>query len=256
MPNRDIAELLERTLIIVAHPDDECIGAGALLQRIPETALVFCTDGGPRDRYFWDKYGSRERYSEVRRQEAEKAAKIIGVATIRILPIVDQELYLHLREARSILTAILKEFRPRALLTMAYEGGHPDHDCCAYLGNRIGAEQNLPVWEFPIYHRRNGNGRKQEFVEQIRPPDSIRITPAELERKQEMLSAYASQGIGPNVFDLTVEQFRRQPSYDFAQPPTAEVANYEAWQWPIKATQVCEAFLRMDHEINSAGNNQ
>ena len=52
----NIAELLGRTLVLVAHPDDETAGCGALLQRMDEPIIVFATDGAPRDKYFWGKY--------------------------------------------------------------------------------------------------------------------------------------------------------------------------------------------------------
>ena len=54
-----------RTLVLVAHPDDECIAFGALLQRIREPLVVFATNGSPADPYFWQKYGSREAYAEI-----------------------------------------------------------------------------------------------------------------------------------------------------------------------------------------------
>ena len=42
-----IDDLLGRTLVLVAHPDDECIAFGALLQRIREPLVVFATNGSP-----------------------------------------------------------------------------------------------------------------------------------------------------------------------------------------------------------------
>ena len=61
-----LAPLLGRTLIIVAHPDDEAVTCAALMQRMREPYVLFCTDGAPLDPYFWKKYGSREAYSLLR----------------------------------------------------------------------------------------------------------------------------------------------------------------------------------------------
>src|SRR3954464_14150939 len=44
-----LAPLLGRTLVIVAHPDDEAVACAALLQRMREAHVLFCTDGGPLD---------------------------------------------------------------------------------------------------------------------------------------------------------------------------------------------------------------
>ena len=79
MPDIDV--LLARTLVIVAHPDDEAAGCGVLLQRMREPVVLFATDGAPEDPYFWARYGSREAYGEMRREEAadhgQEAAKLL-----------------------------------------------------------------------------------------------------------------------------------------------------------------------------------
>src|SRR5437868_962228 len=37
------------TLLVVAHPDDEALGAGALLTRLANASIVIVTDGAPAD---------------------------------------------------------------------------------------------------------------------------------------------------------------------------------------------------------------
>ena len=41
--------LLGKTVVIVAHPDDEAAGCGVLLQRMQDPIVVFATDGAPAD---------------------------------------------------------------------------------------------------------------------------------------------------------------------------------------------------------------
>src|SRR5215831_17783205 len=74
-----IDELLERTLVLVAHPDDECIAFGALLQRIEHPLVIFATNGSPTDPYFWKGYGSRQAYAALRRQETMESMCAAGV---------------------------------------------------------------------------------------------------------------------------------------------------------------------------------
>ena len=237
-----ISELLKRTLVIVAHADDECIGAGALMQRMEHAALVFCTDGGPRDSYFWNSYGSREAYARIRQEEAIDAAKAIGIARPAFVPITDQELYLNLPYALEALEGVLRDSRPDAILTLAYEGGHPDHDCCGFLGHLLGERHRLPVWELPLYHRTREGPRHQEFLFPADGAHTIVISDDELTRKRKMLEAYKSQGNVLDAFDLSLERFRPQAEYDFSRPPRTDVINYEFWQWSMTAAQVCSAF--------------
>jgi N-acetylglucosamine malate deacetylase 2 len=250
MRDRDITELTRRTLVIVAHPDDESVGAGALMQRTKEARLIFCTDGGPRDPYFWKRYGSRENYVRVRREEAEAAAKIIGIKAPLSLSIIDQELYRNLRPALDQLGKLVRSLHPNAILTHAYEGGHPDHDSCAFLSYILGQQHALSVWEMPLYHRTGEGPRHQEFV---KADDGewidLRVEDYELHKKESMVRAYASQTGILEAFDLRIERFRPQPKYDFRRPPQSEVINYEAWQWPMRAVDLCAEFAAVCDEI-------
>ena len=71
--------LLGKTVVIVAHPDDEAAGCGVLLQRMQDPIVVFATDGAPADSFFWGRYGSRDAYAQLRRDEARRALKLAGV---------------------------------------------------------------------------------------------------------------------------------------------------------------------------------
>jgi N-acetylglucosamine malate deacetylase 2 len=47
--NCDLADIMVPVAVVVAHPDDETIGCGAILRRLPLVRLVHVTDGAPRD---------------------------------------------------------------------------------------------------------------------------------------------------------------------------------------------------------------
>lgn len=246
-----LVPLLGKTLVIVAHPDDEIVGCGALLQRVREPLVLFATDGAPRARYFWEKHGSREAYARIRREEARAALAGIGVSQIEFLPpepnpsqlFVDQDLFLNIPSALEAITEIVTHVRPEALLTLAYEGGHPDHDTCAFLTWWIAREFVLPVWEMPLYHRSlAGAAVQQEFVLPEGNEVLFDATLAEVHRKLKAWDAYVSQQSTLGMFNAAVERFRPQASYDFRRPPHPGVLNYEAWQWPVTGSQLVQAF--------------
>jgi LmbE family N-acetylglucosaminyl deacetylase len=246
-----LVPLLGRTLVIVAHPDDEAVGCGALLQRAREPLLLFATDGSPRDRFFWEKYGSREAYAQLRREEARAALAMIGVERFEFLPpennpqqlFVDQDLFLNIPRALEEITEIVAHVRPEALLTLAYEGGHPDHDTCAFLAWWIAREHALPVWEMPLYHRcLEGTVVRQEFILPEGDEALFDATLEEVGRKRAALEAYKSQHDTLSQFNPAIERFRPQPAYNFTRPPHPGTLNYEAWQWPVTGSQLVQAF--------------
>jgi len=245
-----IDELLGRTLVLVAHPDDECIAFGALLQRMREPIVVFATSGSPQDPYFWQQYGSREAYAGLRRKEAFASMHAAGVKDVVFLPdlpsgeeLVDQELFRNLRTAYNLLLHLVSRRMVQAVLTLAYEGGHPDHDSCSFLSAQLGKKFNIPVWEAPLYHRLpEGAGVFQGFMGDTMQDVEVKPTAAEQERKREMCRAYPSQGDFLTQFDVAKEHVRPQPGYDYTKPPHEGKTNYEVWQWKMTAQEVSAAF--------------
>ncbi|PYY05933.1 MAG: hypothetical protein DMG64_02160 [Acidobacteria bacterium] len=245
-----LAPLLGRTLVIVAHPDDETITCGGLLQRMRDPCVVFATDGAPEDAYFWSRFGSRERYAAIREQEAQAALAAVGVDNFEFLskhsesPLVDQLLYRALPAAFAALSQIVERRRPECLLTLAYEGGHPDHDSVSFLGAQLGRAFSVPIWEAPLYHRNSeGGGVYQRFVEEHGEIVDCVVGGAELQAKKSMLSCYKSQFDALPSFNAELERFRPQVNYEYSRRPHPGKLNYEHWQWPMTADDVSNAFV-------------
>jgi N-acetylglucosamine malate deacetylase 2 len=235
--------LLRRPLVLVAHQDDEAIACAILLQRAEQPTVVFATNGAPADPYFWSKYGSPQKLAEVRRHEAMQAIRAVGVAHAYFLDFPDQQLHLSAAEAIARVSTVAQENRCSAIVTHAYEGGHPDHDTCSYIAHTVGESLSLDVWEMPLYHRAEGRPSMQQF---LNGNAEVTITPSDEEyaRKQQMMAAYPSQGELLRTFTKREEVFRRQPHYDYARPPHEGQLNYEAWQWQVTGKEVSSALSR------------
>jgi N-acetylglucosamine malate deacetylase 2 len=244
-----VSELLGRTLAVVAHPDDEVIGCGALLQRMREPVVVFCTDGAPRKAKWWQQYQSREAYAQLRRKEAQAALANAGVGGIEFLsddrgePFVDQELFRQLPQAVAALRRLVEHHRPQALVTHAYEGGHPDHDACCFMTSCIAQSTGLPAWEMPLYHRdAQGNSVYQQFVNRNGFEVELQVSPDEQARKARMVQAYPSQGDIISAFDSSLERLRPLHAYDFTRAPHPGKLNYELWGWDMSGAEVTQNF--------------
>jgi N-acetylglucosamine malate deacetylase 2 len=240
--------LLGTTVILVAHPDDEVIGFGALMQRMRRPIVAFATDGAPRDPYFWRNYGSREVYAEVRQQEARAALAIVGAEPVFLADhvaggIVDQELFRRLPQATEAFSHAMDELKPGALLTLSYEGGHPDHDSACFIASVIGRRMGIPVWEAPLYHRHpDGKGAIQNFHQRSGEEIDLHVEGEAMRKKVEMFHTYKSQRLVLDGFRPEVETFRPIANYDFTRRPMPWKLNYELWQWQMDGDEVARAF--------------
>jgi N-acetylglucosamine malate deacetylase 2 len=250
-PMEQLQPLLKKTLMVVAHPDDEVIAFGAIMQHMRDAVVVFATDGAPRDDYFWKDYGSREAYAQVRREEAHNALSIVGARPIFLSDLVrdslvDQELFRNLPEAFEALDKVMAQERPDAVLTLAYEGGHPDHDSACFLASNCARRMGLPIWEAPLYYRdHNAAGVAQKFVALTGQEIVTQVEGEALEKKMQMFHTYVSQKLVLGGFRPELEQFRPMAEYDFTRLPTPWKLNYELWQWQMTGDEVAGAFARL-----------
>lgn len=214
-----------KVLLLVAHPDDESIACGGLLQRAGESLVIFAVDGAPPHYGFEKRFGSLPNYSAARFREASRALSYLPRCSSRRLIrhggtwFADQHLFQDLPEAFSSLAAQTRQFQPGLLVSHAFEGGHLDHDACHVLARTLACAFHLAHLEFPLYWRtEQGRDVFQQFRD-LQPGEfALQLSPAELFLKQKMLAEYRTQKDLTSVFRVQTERFRPVSESDFSKP--------------------------------------
>lgn len=123
-----------RLLFVFAHPDDESMGAGALVAKYAaegvETFLV-CATRGERG---WqgdekDNPGLME-LGRIRTAELTNAAKVLGLREVNFLDYIDGDLdQANHDEAIQKIVTHIRRIKPQVIVTFPPDGayGHPDH---------------------------------------------------------------------------------------------------------------------------------
>ncbi len=267
-----LATVLPTTLVIVAHPDDEAIGAGGLLAGLPDAVVAHVTDGAPRDvRYAQSKgFQTREEYARARRREVVNALAHVGITPDRCrdLGYVDGEASMQLLELVFDVADLMDEVRPDVVLTHPYEGGHSDHDATAFavhLACGILRRDNVPtplVLELTSYHNYSGTRRVFSFLPFIGAEErTIQLTEAEKELKKRMYQEFTTQRPVLERFPINLERFRPAPRYLFTEAPHEGQLDYERFctiitgaQWRQNAGKALEAIrTRRRRFVQAAG---
>ena len=122
-----IPDAFERVLAVGAHPDDAEFFAGGTLAALArggaQVSLVVCSDGGRGGRGLADAAG-------VRRDEQERAARILGVAEVVRLDLEDGGLETA-PELRTALVRAIRRLRPEVVL------GHDPRTFWTPSGDRV-----------------------------------------------------------------------------------------------------------------------
>ncbi len=238
-----------RVLVLAAHPDDETLGASAVLGRCAFPAVAFLTDGAPRNPQFrpgWN--GSREAYAAARRQEALTALSLAQVPPSAVFWLggTDLESVFQLETLISQCMELMLAFAPQILVTHPYEGGHPDHDSAALVASasvtRLHGRKSAELLEMTSYHARGDRRITGEFLHDAGGHEwnsgaRLVLDREERDRKARMLSCYATQQAVLREFPLEPERLRPAPSYDFSRPPHDGLLWYERLGWPISGQQ-------------------
>jgi LmbE family N-acetylglucosaminyl deacetylase/glycosyltransferase involved in cell wall biosynthesis len=217
-------------MIIVAHPDDETIGAGGLLARSIDAHVVMVTDGAPADSRYWGGAASEEEYAAIRRSEllAALGEAGIGADRLHLIGLADREVVRHIPALVDRLDELLDRIEPDIVLTMPYEGSHVDHDATALAVHAALARRAcLHPHEIALYSEDASGIVPHSFLPADTPMLTVHLTPPLSRRKAAMLARYASQQQYRDYFQTDVERYRCAPAYDFRWPPAQGPLLYE-----------------------------
>lgn len=239
-----------RALMVFAHPDDEVVALGARLGNFGSAHFVHVTDGAPRNEQDSRKHGfsTLTQYRRAREKELVAALHAAGLGDVsrECLRVPDQEASFTLKVLTGTIGRILRQHRPEVVFTHPYEGGHPDHDACAFAVHhavelRPEAERPLII-EGTFYHVGPRGHQAGTFLATQHPTPSaeFRLTAEERRRKQVLLDLFTTQRETLRGFPLEYERFRVAPRYDFRRPPHAPPVLYDNYPWGMTSHEFVE----------------
>lgn len=257
-PGRDTVDA-GRVMAVFAHPDDETIAIGAQLPRLRGIRFVCVTDGAPirMDDALANGFSRREDYAEARKRELFAALGEAGIspATVLTMEAIDQQAAHEMARLSRQLAGLFRSWGIAVAFTHAYEGGHPDHDATAFIVHAavrlIGEaqEEAFGIVECPLYHRREGWPRFQEFspVAGAGAERAIDLGEKAIALKGRMLAAHVTQQRLLAGMTVGTERFRIAPTYDFSTLPNGGELLYEEFGWDFSGAD----WLRLAEEARA-----
>lgn len=181
-------EAIFDAVCIGAHPDDVEIGMGGTVARMvadgARVAIIDLTDGEPTP------HGS----PETRASEASEAARILGVAERRTLPMRNRYLFDSV-EARTELAEVLRDLRPRVLFAPYPNDAHPDHIAASQIvtGARFYSKFTKTSMSGEPFYPSRVYRYMAVHMRVVAEPSFIVDIGAHIETKLDALRAYHSQ---------------------------------------------------------------
>ena len=234
---------MPRAVALFAHYDDEMIAIGARFRRFANAHFVHVTDSAPRNEEDSRACGfaSLAEYRAGRENEFRSALNAAGLSDLSYdcLGIPDQGVSLCLAELPFRILRILDEYEPEVIFTHPYEGGHPDHDACAFGVHHAASlrkKRNMPgplIIEAAFYHSGFNGIETGSFLPTDPPSEEVcfLLSPEEQRRKRGLLACFATQQQTLKYFRVEHERFRIAPHYDFQKPPHAPPVFYDSYSW-------------------------
>ena len=180
-------------LAIAAHPDDvELVMGGTLLKLAKlgyQTGILDVSRGE----------ASTRGTPEIRASEAQEAASLLGCAVRINLGLADSRIFLD-DESRTLLVRVLRELRPRVILTQHWEDPHPDHAHTAQLVREAAHISGLAKYDSGSGQTRfRPNAIAYSLFPRTVPPSFIVDISEYSERKWQAIRCHRSQFFDPQT---------------------------------------------------------
>lgn len=172
-------------LIFGAHPDDAEIGMGATIAKHTQAGLKV----GICDLTHAEM--SSNGSVEERKQEAQEASHILGLAYRSSLGLPDRGLFI-CKEQIDAITLEIRRLRPRLVFAPYWEDRHPDHVMCSRLVKEAVFNAKLRRY-LPDFEPVTVEKHYYYFINDIADADLAVDVSEWYERKTEALKAYRSQ---------------------------------------------------------------
>ncbi len=227
-----------RCVVIVAHPDDDVVGAGGLISRLNNVTVLHVTDGVSRKGPEAEADAAAGESAEVARpsRESRTALALANVPPEQIVEfgLSTEQAPFELADLTRRIASFLIQIAPDIVLTNPYEGGDPDHDATAFATHaalRLMGQKGFEppsIFEIAMYPTRDGNKRVLDFL----PSEAAEVTTLLLDKdardlKRQMFDCFTMRPDLQRQNSFGRERFRRPPRYNFAAPPNGGKLNYE-----------------------------
>ena len=179
-------------LVFGAHPDDVELGCGGtvakMVARGKKVAIVDLTQG---------ELGTRGS-AELREQEANAAAEILGVKTRLNLGLKDGFFQCDLDSLHSVVE-VIRKYKPSIVIANALADRHPDHGRGAELVAQACFLSGLKKVETPDYPEVHRPTALYHYIQDFeRIPDLVVDITGYEKQKMNAIQAYRSQFFDPN----------------------------------------------------------
>lgn len=197
-------------LVVASHPDDAELGAGGAILTLKaqgaKVGVLDLTDGEPTP------HGS----PEIRRRETEAASAVLGLDWRGTLGLPNRSVVADL-ESRWKVAALLRQLRPRVVLSHYWNDAHPDHVAASALVDAARFWAKLSKTDLPgqpHYPQQILYFFSVHLRLHIQPSIVLDIS-RHHDRKMEAIACYQSQFVTgrPTTFPSLLDDLRARDRY-------------------------------------------